>query len=127
MFHQLVSHNDDLLWLMEKGFAFSVDGGYLVVRDVPYLDSQRQLQWGAFVAKLVFVDNLTVKQDNHQMWFAGSVPYALMEIQFLTSAVGRRPWRLVKPARMSLFSANSQTSPNLPASSSISFTKLIAT
>lgn len=77
MFHQLVSHNDDLRRLMEKGFAFSIDGGYLVVRDVPYLDNQRQLQWGAFVAKLEFVDKLTVKQDNHQLWFAGSAPYGL--------------------------------------------------
>jgi len=62
---------------MEKGFAFSIDGGYLVVRDIPYLDSQNQLQWGAFVAKLVFVDKLTIQQDNHQIWFAGSVPYGL--------------------------------------------------
>lgn len=77
MFHQLVSHNDDLRRLMEKGFAFSIDGGYLVVRDIPYLDSQKQLQWGAFVAKLVFVDKLTIQQDNHQIWFAGSVPYGL--------------------------------------------------
>ena len=43
----------------------------------PYLDAQKQLQWGAFVAKLEFVDKLTVKQDDHQIWFAGSVPHGL--------------------------------------------------
>ena len=52
MFHQLVNHNDDLRRLVEKGYAVAIDGGYLVIRDIPYLDSQNQLQWGAFVAKL---------------------------------------------------------------------------
>lgn len=77
MFHQLVSHNGDLRRLVEKGFAVAIDGGYLVVRDIPYLDNLKHLNWGAFVAKLEFVDNLTVKQDDHQVWFAGSVPYGL--------------------------------------------------
>ena len=77
LFHQLVSHNEDLRRMMEKGYAFSIDGGYLIIRDVPYLDAQKQLQLGAFVAKLEFVDKLTVKQDDHQIWFAGSVPYGL--------------------------------------------------
>ena len=77
MFHQLVSHNEDLRRLVEKGYAVAMDSGYLVVRDIPYLDVQRQLQWGAFVAKLEFIDKLTVQQDDHQIWFAGSVPHSL--------------------------------------------------
>lgn len=75
MFHQLVNHNQDLRRLVEKGFAVAIDGGYLIVRDIPYLDAQQTLHWGAFVAKLQFVDKLTVKQDDHQIWFAGGVPH----------------------------------------------------
>jgi len=63
--------------LIEKGYAVAIDAGYLVIRDIPYLDVQKQLQWGAIVAKLEFVDRMTVKQDDHQIWFAGSVPYGL--------------------------------------------------
>jgi hypothetical protein len=77
VFHQLVSHNHDLRRLLEKGYAVGIDSGYLIVRDIPYLDDQRQLQWAAFVAKLEFVDKLTVKQDDHQIWFSGSVPHGL--------------------------------------------------
>lgn len=77
MFHQLVNHNDDLRRLVRRGYAVAVDSGYLIVRDIPYLDDRKQLQWGAFVAKLEFVDKLTVKQDDHQVWFAGSVPHGL--------------------------------------------------
>ena len=77
MFHQLVSHNEDLRRLVAKGYAVAIDSGYLVVRDIPYLDEQSKLQWGAFVAKLEFIDKVTVRQDDHQIWFAGSVPCGL--------------------------------------------------
>jgi hypothetical protein len=77
VFHQLVSHNDDLRRLVEKGYAIAIDSGYLVVRDIPFLDAQKQLQWGAIVAKLEFVDKQTVKQDDHQVFFAGSIPHRL--------------------------------------------------
>jgi len=77
VFHQLVNHNDDLRRLVEKGYAVAIDSGYLVIRDIPYLDAQKQLQWAAIVAKLEFVDQLTVKQDDHQIWFSGSVPHGL--------------------------------------------------
>ena len=77
MFHQLVNHNDDLRRLVEKGHAVAIDNGYLVIRDIPYLDAQKQLQWGAIVAKLEFVDKQTVRQDDHQIFFAGSVPHGL--------------------------------------------------
>lgn len=77
MFHLLASHNDDLQRLVAKGYAVAVDGGYLIVRDIPYLDAEKRLQWGGIVAKLVFVDKQTVKQDDHQIFFAGAVPHGL--------------------------------------------------
>jgi ThiF family len=77
VFHQLANHNDDLRRILDKGYAVAIDGGYLIIRDIPYLDAHKQLQWGAFVAKLEFVDKLTVKQDDHQICFAGSVPHGL--------------------------------------------------
>ncbi len=74
MFQKLVSHNDDIRRLVEKGYAVDFDSNYLVIRDVPYLDSERQLQIGAIVAKLVFIDQDHVRQDDHQIFFAGSFP-----------------------------------------------------
>ncbi len=77
MLTELASHNDDIRRLLEKGYALRVDEGYLVVRDIPYLDSQQELRVGAVVAKLVHIDKVRVQQDNHQVWFAGSVPHGL--------------------------------------------------
>lgn len=77
MFQKLVSHNDDIRRLVEKGYAVAFDSNYLVIRDIPYLDSNRKLQFGAIVTKLVFIDQERVTQDDHQIFFAGFVPYNL--------------------------------------------------
>ncbi len=77
MLQLLVSHNDDIRRLVEKGYAVAVDSKCLVVRDIPYLDNGLGLRWGAIVAKLVFTDLEHVVQDDHQIFFAGSVPYGL--------------------------------------------------
>jgi molybdopterin/thiamine biosynthesis adenylyltransferase len=78
MFQKLVSHNEDIGRLVSKGYAVGFDDGYLIVRDIPYLDAQLQLQTGAFVTKLVQIDHEErVEQDDHQVFFAGSAPYGL--------------------------------------------------
>ena len=77
MFQRLVSHNDDIRRLVEKGYAVAFDSAYLVVRDVPYLAANRSLRHGALVSPMYFIDNDRVRQTDHQVWFAGSVPYAL--------------------------------------------------
>ena len=76
MFRKLVSHNDDLRRLVEKGYAVAFDSNYLVVRDIPYLDGAKHLQIGAIVTKLVFVDQDCVRQEDHQVFFAGGVPHS---------------------------------------------------
>ena len=39
-------------------YAVAVDSNHLVVRDIPYLDSEGGLQTGAIVAKLEFIDQV---------------------------------------------------------------------
>ncbi len=75
MFQKLVNHNDDIKRLVEKGYAIAFDSNYLIVRDIPYLDNQKQLLIGAIVTKLVFEDQERVVQEDHQIFFAGSVPH----------------------------------------------------
>lgn len=77
MFQKLVSHNEDIRKLIEKGYAVAFDSNCMIIRDVPYLDSNRELQIGAIVTKLVFIDQQRVTQDDHQIFFAGSVPHSI--------------------------------------------------
>ena len=73
MFQTLVNHNDDIRGLVEKGYAVGLDNGYLLVRDIPYLDNLK-LQIGAIVTKLELIDKVKVIQQDHQIFFAGSIP-----------------------------------------------------
>ncbi|MBX3450780.1 MAG: ThiF family adenylyltransferase [Planctomycetaceae bacterium] len=78
MFQQLVSHNEDLQRLVEKGYALALDPNeYLVVRDIPYLDDQGNLHTGAIVMKFVDAGRDRIVQDDHQIYFAGGVPHGL--------------------------------------------------
>jgi hypothetical protein len=74
---ELASHNNDIQRLLDKGYALRIDGPHLVVRDIPYLNDKGVLRWGAIVAKLEFIDRVRVRQDNHQVYFAGDVPHGL--------------------------------------------------
>jgi hypothetical protein len=75
VFHELASHNEDIKQLLEIGYAITEDHGYLIIRDIPYLDNNGARQNGAIVTKLVDVDGKKVKQDDHQVFFAGSHPH----------------------------------------------------
>jgi hypothetical protein len=77
MYQKLVSHNSDLAALAAAGYAIAFDSNFLVVRDIPYLDAAGQLQWGAFVTALEFIDQTHVRQHNHQVYFAGGAPHGL--------------------------------------------------
>ena len=77
MFRKLVSRNSDLAKLVDRGYAVAFASNCLVVRDVPYIGGSGDLRWGTLVAKLVFVDQEQVTQDDHQVYFAGGHPYQL--------------------------------------------------
>src|SRR5882724_3171370 len=77
MLQSLVAHNEDVRRLVEKGYAAAFDTNHLVIRDIPYLDAEGKLRFGAIVTKLEFIDQQRVKQQDHQVFFAGSVPYGL--------------------------------------------------
>jgi len=73
----LTDNNDDIRQLIAKGYAVSIDSNYLVVRDIPYIDVNKDLQIGAIVTKLIDTDQLHVKIEDHQIFFCGSHPHQL--------------------------------------------------
>lgn len=76
MSNALVSRNPDIGRLVDKGYAVAFDDlAYLIVRDIPYLDNERRLQTGAIVSKFVDTGNDRIVQQNHEIFFAGSVPH----------------------------------------------------
>lgn len=114
MFQKLVSRNEDLRRLVEKGYAVAFDGGHLIVRDIPYLDAAGALQWAAFVAKLVFVDDERVVQDDHQIYFSGGVPHNMDGTTVQNLAGGPHTFALSKNAEDVIVQRSFSNKPRTP-------------
>ena len=65
-FRKLVSRNQDIAKLVEKGYAVTFDSGWMILRDIPYLDQHRELHWGAIATKLVPVDGAGLVTQERQ-------------------------------------------------------------
>ena len=70
----LVALNPDLARLAAEGFDVSVEGGYLVVRDVPYVDAMRRVRRGLIISNLDLAGDRTVCPSDHMVWFSGGHP-----------------------------------------------------
>lgn len=77
MISNLAKHNPDIDNLIKKGYALSLDSNHLVVRDIPYLDNNGELQIGSIVSVLEYVDQVKVRMKDHQIYFCGSHPHEL--------------------------------------------------
>ena len=74
MSSQPISLSPDLRRLVEDGYDIDVVAGYLVVRGIPYVDALRIVRKGMLVTTLDLAGDRTVPPQDHQAWFAGSLP-----------------------------------------------------
>jgi hypothetical protein len=74
MSHQLISLSPDLKKLRDEGYDLEIRSGYLLVRDVPYVNCSSQVKRGILVSKLVLAGDVTAQPDNHVAHFVGDYP-----------------------------------------------------
>ena len=74
MSHALFSRNADLKRLRDDGYFVQVLGGFLVMREVPYVDSQRRLRTGTLFSSLTMAGEETRTPDTHVVYFNGEFP-----------------------------------------------------
>ncbi|MBZ9973944.1 ThiF family adenylyltransferase [Mesorhizobium sp. BR-1-1-10] len=74
MSHALFSLNPDLKRLRDEGYFVQQRGGYLVMREVPYVDAQRQLRIGTLISSLTLAGDRTRKPDTHVAHWDGDFP-----------------------------------------------------
>lgn len=75
MSQRLISLNKDLKRLRDEEYNVEEVSGYLVMRDVPYLNAQRQIMKGVLVSKLELAGDLTISPlKDHVVLFAGEWP-----------------------------------------------------
>lgn len=74
MSRALFSHNADLKRLREEGYFVQIVGGFLVMREVPYVDASRKVRMGTLISSLTMAGDQTRRPDTHVMHFDGDFP-----------------------------------------------------
>ena len=69
-----LSLSPDLKQLRDEEYDLDIRNGYLLVRDVPYVNSNREVKRGTLVMKLVLAGDIADKPDNHVAYFDGDHP-----------------------------------------------------
>lgn len=75
MLRKQISLSSDLKKLQDDGYEIKVKGGYLLVHNVPYVNSRREISYGTLVSKLELSSDKTVTPvGDHVMRFIGEHP-----------------------------------------------------
>lgn len=76
MSQELINHNPDLKRLRDEGYAVEVRDGYLLVHEVPYVNSKCQIKYGILVSDLTSMagDKTVSPIEQHVAHFIGEHP-----------------------------------------------------
>jgi hypothetical protein len=74
MSRELFSLNSDLARLRSEGYFVRIQGGLLIMREVPYVDSLRCVRTGTLVSTLDLAGDRTRKPESHVMHWDGEFP-----------------------------------------------------
>jgi hypothetical protein len=74
MSRALFSRNPDLKRLRDEGYFVHRQGGYLVMREVPYVDARREVRIGALISSLTLAGDETRRPDTHVVHWTGDFP-----------------------------------------------------
>lgn len=74
MSRQLIARSSDLKRLRDEGYDVQVIQGHVVLRDIPYLNANREIKRGVLISTLTMANDVTVRPDTHVALFAGEYP-----------------------------------------------------
>jgi hypothetical protein len=69
-----ISLSPDLKRLRDEGYFIQIVGGFLVMREVPYVDAQRKVRRGTLISSLTMAGDVTRTPDTHVAYFEGEYP-----------------------------------------------------
>jgi hypothetical protein len=69
-----IARSPDLTQLLAEGYDISIRNGYLVVRQVPYLNAAKQVMYGTLAAPLALRNDVTIQPSDHTIFFDGDYP-----------------------------------------------------
>lgn len=73
MSQELINHSPDIQKLIQEGYNVEIRGSFLLLHDIPYVNSKREIHNGILVSPLTLAGNRTAK-PNHVVFFQGEYP-----------------------------------------------------
>lgn len=74
MSRRQIALSPDLLRLQNEGYDVDIRDGFLLVRDVPFVDAQRVVRRGILFSKLKLSGDVTQKPEHHVCYWTGEHP-----------------------------------------------------
>ena len=74
MSQKLISHNQDLKKLQQEGYDIQIQESYLIIRKIPYVNSDKQIKLGDLISTLDLAGEKTSKPSDHTVFFTGDYP-----------------------------------------------------
>lgn len=74
MSRQQIVLSPDLLKLHNEGYDIEIRQGYLLVKDVPYVNAERMVKRGILISKLELANDTTVPPQDHVVYWTGEHP-----------------------------------------------------
>lgn len=74
MSQERINRSPDLKRLRDEGYDVSVKSGFLLIRNVPYVNSKREVRYGTLVSELTLAGDVTTTPSTHVVSFAGEHP-----------------------------------------------------
>tara|TARA_B100001115_G_scaffold156921_1_gene129119 strand:+ start:6 stop:1193 length:1188 start_codon:yes stop_codon:yes gene_type:complete len=74
MLHKLIDHSPDLKRLRDEGYEIQIRGAHVLIGNIPYVNSNKGIEFGTIVSELTIAGNKAGKPNNHVVFFIGEQP-----------------------------------------------------
>ena len=74
MSQQLISRSPDLKKLRDEGYDVEIRSGYLLLKDVPYVNAKKEVKLGILVSELTTAGAVAAAPSTHVAMFTGEYP-----------------------------------------------------
>src|SRR5436190_23489367 len=74
MSQQLINRSPDLKRLRDEGYDVEVRSSHLLIKQVPYVNANKEIQYGTLVSQLDLAGDVTATPSTHVVYFVGDYP-----------------------------------------------------
>ncbi len=74
MSQQQINRSPDLKQLQDDGYEVEIKSNYLLIKNIPYVNSRQEIGFGTLVSELTLAGDVTTTPNTHVAMFSGEYP-----------------------------------------------------